>query len=162
MDDVAHAETWHFHVRGPGLQACITGIDADTEDEAADAALDEFVHAWYSIDPAGDGDLERLFGNANLTWCGGSGDCDCGLAVHAVRMPDVDASEVLAAVTAEDGTIWIGTEDDLDEELLAQITIRALPPELAAKRAYELDDSSVLAEDWQTYEPFEPGSVSLN
>jgi hypothetical protein len=130
MDDVAYAETWHFHVRGPGLQACITGIDADTEDEAADAALDEFVHAWYSIDPAGDGDLERLFGNARLTWCGGYGDCDCGLAVHAVRMPDVDASEVLAAVTAEDGTTWIGPVV-VDEELLAQITFSVLPAEEA-------------------------------
>ena len=35
-------------------------------------------------------------------------------------------------------------------------------PEADGAWHYRLMESPVLAEDWPTYEPFEPGSISLN
>jgi hypothetical protein len=81
--------SWHFHVRARDAHACVTGAAGDTEAEAANSALDEFVIALQRM--AADLSLPELFGNDTWTYCPTADDC--GMPVHVVAMQKVDLTK---------------------------------------------------------------------
>jgi hypothetical protein len=97
---------WHFHISGDDVHACVTGVRGDSEDEAADAALDEFFWAKPEIDPG------SFFNTTpNWTYCT-TASCAC-LPVHVVRMQDrrpARPGPVIPTVLMFD-LIWRGRAD---------------------------------------------------
>jgi len=64
----------------------VTRVPGDSEAEAADAALGEFIPSFQIATDREDDHLEEIFGNDRLTYCG-TRSCDgCDLEVHVVRM----------------------------------------------------------------------------
>lgn len=92
---------WHFHIRTHGVHGCVTGVPGDTEAEAGERALGEFV-PWFQIrEGREDEGLDEIFGNDCLTYCATPGCGGCDLEVHVLRMQDrrlAEAGPVAARV----------------------------------------------------------------
>jgi hypothetical protein len=83
----------------------VTGVPGDTEAEAADRALGEFVPCFQIHEGREDDGLDEIFGDDRLTYCTTAGYGGCDLEVHVFRMQDqrlAEAGPVAARVVLFD------------------------------------------------------------
>ena len=70
------------------MHGCVTGIPGDTEAEAANSALEEFILRWQIALGRKDWSVAEIFGNQRRTYCATPGCGGCDLEVHVLRMQD--------------------------------------------------------------------------
>ena len=91
--DAEKQRSWHFHISAHGVHGCVTGVPGDTEAEAADRALGEFVPCFQIREGREDDSLAEIFGNDRLTYCATPGGGECDLEVHVLRLQDQRLTE---------------------------------------------------------------------
>jgi hypothetical protein len=103
--DSEKRRTWHFHVSAHGVHGCVTSVPGDTEAEAADRALGDFMPCFQIHEGREDDGLDEIFGNDQLSYCATPGCGGCDLEVHVLRMQDqrlAEAGPVAARVVLFD------------------------------------------------------------